>query len=104
MVGDVAADYAMNISLLRRQRNVVALPFAFLTIPLHGAMVGLLVFVLEIMTSFNDKITGATGELLTTGGAAAAQIPNLPVFQPKDMGDTALVVMATVVVLTLGIL
>ena len=101
-VGNIAADYAMNVSLLRRQRNVVALPFAFLTVPLHGAMVALLVFVLEIMTSFNDKITVATGEVLSTGGAAAAQIPNLPVFQAKDMGQTALVVMATIVVLTIA--
>ena len=102
IVGDIAADYAMNVALLRRQRGVVSLPFAFLTIPLHGATVGLLVFVLEIMTSFNNKITEATTDVMQAGGAAAAQIPSLPVFQPKDMGTTTLVVMATVLVLTVA--
>ena len=101
-VGDIAADYAMNVALLRRQRGVASLLFAYLTIPLQGAMTALLVFVLEIMTSFNNKISLATSDIVDSGGAAAAQIPNLPVFQPKDMGTTTLITLATIVTLTLA--
>ena len=56
-VGHIASDYAMSIALLRAKRNVTATPFAYLTIPLHGAMSALLVFVLEIMIAFNTKLS-----------------------------------------------
>ncbi len=45
-VGQVAADYSLSISLLRAKRDVASLTFAYLSFPMHAAMVGLLVFIL----------------------------------------------------------
>ncbi len=101
-VGAVASDYAMSIALLRARRHVTALPFAYLTIPLHGAMTGLLIFVLEIMVAFNGKLNTATEELLAQGGNSAASIPNLHVFNPQDMSQTSLITMGAVIVLTVA--
>ena len=98
-VADVASEYALSISLLRARRYVTSTPFAYLCIPLHGAMTGLLVFVLEIMSSFNEKMSVATDEL--SGTSAASQIPNMAVFQPQDMSQIALLTMGAVMVLTI---
>ena len=100
-VGRVASDFALTVSLLRARRHVTALPFAYLTIPLHGAMVALLVFVMEIMKTFNNKLLEATVELQSQSGAAALSIPNLPAFQPKDMGQSTMLTLGAVVVLTI---
>ena len=101
-VGGIASDYAMSLALLRAKRHVTALPFAYLTIPLHGAMSALLIFVLEIMIAFNGKLAEATEELAEQGGSTLAQLPNLPVFQSKDMTQTTLLTLAAVVVLTIA--
>ena len=101
-VGEVASDYAMNIALLRAKRYVTATPFAYLVVPLHGAMSALLIFVMEIMIAFNDKLAQATDELISQGGSAAGKIPELPVFQPKDMSQSSMLTMGAVVVLTIA--
>ena len=98
-VGAVASEYSMNVALLRAKRYVIALPFSFLTIPLHGAMTALLIFVLEIMSSFSNQIQLSSSEL---GAGSAALVPSLPVFQGWDMGQISVLTMAAVLVLTLS--
>lgn len=58
-VGNIAAEFSMDAALMRARRTVSATPFAYLTIPLHFAMTGLMTFILEIMKSFNQVITEA---------------------------------------------
>ena len=101
-VGTLAGDYAIDVALLRAKRHVTALPFAYLTVPLHGAMSALLIFVMGIMAEFNAKLGEASTELGAQGGGALGQIPNLPMFQSREMGHTALLTLATVVVLTIA--
>jgi flagellar protein FlaJ len=85
-VGNIAAEYAMDAALMRARRNNSATPFAFLTMPLHFAMSGLMIFILEIMKAFNAQITAAIEELesQSTGGALGA-LPAIPVFQPQSL-------------------
>ncbi len=101
-VGEITSDFAMNIALLRAKRYVTATPFAYLTIPLHGAMSALLIFILEIMTAFNGKLADATADLMSKSSNMASQIPHLPFFQSKDMGQTSLLIMGAVIVLTIA--
>ena len=85
-VGAIAAEYSMDAALMRARRNVSATPFAFLTIPLHFAMTGLMVFILEIMKAFNERITAALAELeAQSSGAGLEALPAIPVFQPQNM-------------------
>ena len=85
-VGAIAAEYAMDTATMRSRRMVAATPFAFLVIPLHFAMTGLLTFVLEIIRAFNTRIAVATTDLATqSGGSGIGMLPALPIFQPQDM-------------------
>ena len=101
-VGEIAADYALTMSLLRAKRFVTATPFAYLTIPLHGAMTALLIFVMEIMRAFNGKLTEAVAELDAQRPGASLSMPNLPVFQPSDITETTVLTMGAVIVLTIA--
>ena len=101
-VGAIARDYAMNIALLRANRYATALPFAFLVVPLHAAMTALLIFILEIMRAFNAHLVEATQELVAQGSDLLPQLPNLPAFQPKEMGMVTNITLIVVVVLTVA--
>ena len=102
-VGGIASKYAMEVALLRDRRTVSALPFAMLTIPLHFAMSALMVFILEIMITFNTQISGAIGELQeSSGGQGMALLPPLPVFQSQDMGALSLITTVALISITIA--
>ena len=58
VVGNASAYYSSKIAFLRATRTLVATTFQYLALPLHVAMVGLLVFILEIMALFSSGIGG----------------------------------------------
>ena len=102
-VGEMSSTYALSVALLRAKRHVTALPFAYLVILLHGAMTGLLIFVLEIMKSFNDRLATATDELASGGGGSGSvSIPDLRIFQVSDTGLMSHLVLGTVMMLTIS--
>ena len=101
-VGEIAADYALGIALLRAKRAVTSSTFAYLTIPLHGAMVSLLVFILEVVKSFNDRLLSIAGEVQgDLAAGSAAQLPSLPMFETKDLSTVGLLLLSVMTVLTL---
>jgi flagellar protein FlaJ len=98
-VGQIASEYALTVALLRAKRHSTALPFAYLTVPLHGAMSALLIFILEIMKTFTGKLSMATEEL---SAGSLAQIPALPIFQVQDLTQITVLTMGAVLVLTIA--
>ena len=102
-VGAIAAEYSMDSATMRARRMVSATPFAFLVIPLHFAMTGLMTFVLEIIRAFSVRIAVATGELATqSGGSGIGLLPSLPIFQPQDMGLMSSVTLAALLSMTVS--
>ena len=102
-VGGIASKHALEVALLRDRRAVAALPFAILTIPLHFAMTALMVFILEIMVTFNSQISGAIADLNeTSAGQGLALLPPLPVFQSQDMSSLALITTVALVSMTIA--
>jgi flagellar protein FlaJ len=102
-VGAIAAEFAMDAALMRSRRLVSSAPFAFLVIPLHFAMTGLMVFVLEIMKAFNTRISVAADTLESQAdGSGLAMLPSLPVFQQHDMGMLSVLTMVSLVSMTIS--
>ena len=102
-VGEIAGEYAMDAALMRSRRAVAAMPYAFLTIPLHFAMTGLMVFVLEIMIAFNTRITMALDEMESiSGGSGINVVASLPFFQSHDMGMLSVMTTIALVAMTIS--
>ncbi|PKB72574.1 MAG: hypothetical protein BZY75_06360 [SAR202 cluster bacterium Io17-Chloro-G7] len=102
-VGSLAAEYATDSALMRSRRAVSAAPFAFLVVPLHFAMTGLMVFVLEIMKAFNFRIAEASGTLeANSEGSGLALLPSLPVFQPQDISMLTILTMVALMSMTIS--
>ncbi|PKB79264.1 MAG: hypothetical protein BZY88_14175 [SAR202 cluster bacterium Io17-Chloro-G9] len=92
----------MDTALMRDRRAVSAAPFAFLTIPLHFAMTGLMVFIMEIMTAFNDRITAAANTLESQSGSAGiGLVSSLPVFKGQDLSMLNMLITGTLITMTI---
>lgn len=102
-VGAIAAGFAMDAALMRARRAVSATPFAYLTIPLHFAMTGLMVFILEIMKSFNMRITEAVVEMESRSSSSTLGVmPALPFFEPQDMTMITYLTMSALIAYTIS--
>ena len=102
-VGTLAAEFATDASLMRARRSVSAAPFAFLVVPLHFAMTGLMVFVLEIMKAFSFRIGESRESLdLQTEGSGLALLPPLPIFQDQDIGMLTVLTLVALLSMTVS--
>ncbi len=119
-VGDICSSYALNVTQLRTKRAITASTFSFLTMPMHATMSFILVFVLEIVSSFSSKLADASSNMPGTQGPQFVMPetletpPGITLPTPGDMGagldifgapDMTLVtimIVAVVVVLTIA--
>lgn len=78
--GKNAAFFASSISMLREKRALVANTFMFLVVPLHLAMIGLLVFIMNVMELFAGELNDQTAPDISATGAAIPDIANVSGF------------------------
>jgi len=104
-VGYIASGYASSIAEMRELRRLTASSFTFLALPMHAAMTGLLMFILAIITTFNDKLAEVSSSVLeqaATSEGSANLGAGLDMFQTQDLGTTTAVVTFVVLVLTVA--
>ncbi len=69
--GKRASAYAVRLGLLRARRKLVSTPFGWLAFTMHGAVILLLVFVTEVMTTFGAMIGTVEADMPGAAGAGA---------------------------------
>jgi archaeal flagellar protein FlaJ len=69
-VGYHASLFANKVAMMRARRKSVATPFRWLCLTMHAAVIGLLVFVTQVMTVF--------GKMVTEAQTAIPQVPGSP--------------------------
>jgi flagellar protein FlaJ len=67
--GQHAAMFANKLSLLRARRRTVAGPFRWLCIVMHAAIIGILVFITEVIVSFGAMVAKAQEAMPSVSGA-----------------------------------
>ena len=91
-VGNICSAYALNVTQLRAKRALTASTFSFLTMPMHATMSFILVFVLEIVSSFSARLADASSNIPGSGSTQFTLSDNLRVPPgitlptPGDMG------------------
>jgi archaeal flagellar protein FlaJ len=70
-VGHHAGIFANKVASLRAKRKAVAVPFRYLCITMHAAVVALLVFVSEVIMIFGDMVGKAESAMPKVSGAPA---------------------------------
>ena len=119
-VGQIVSDYAMSITQLRAGRQLTASTFSFLTMAMHATMVFILVFVLEIIDTFNSMLAVVSSEVLNES-AGGVEIPDnvqlppgisipkggdlaggLDIFGSQDMTITSYAIIMVIIILTVA--
>ena len=102
-VGEIASSYASTISRLREVRNLTSSSFSFLLIPMHAAMTGLLLFILQIVILFDQQlgdVVTSVSDQAATGGGAVGSVPGMDLFQSQDLTLITGVITMVILVLT----
>ena len=94
-VSVLASDFALRIWLLRADRKLVATTFSFVAIPMHAVLMGILMFITEVVQVFGGEISRVQDDSLQGGVAAEAGVNDALVFQFSSL-DFIPVFVATV--------
>lgn len=103
--GEASSVFAARIAHLRATRSMVAVTFRWLVLPLHGAMVGLLLFIPQIMTLFTEMIQ-ESAESLSDNSRSSLPNSSVPIGELFAFGNVNLSLihfLVTFVVLVLTI-
>jgi flagellar protein FlaJ len=102
-IGFATSFYSSKIAFLRATRSMVASTFRWLVFPLHVSMVGLLIFIPQVMGLFTQSINDSADTLAATSGT---NLPNssMPIGDIFSFGQVNLElinILVTLVVLVL---
>ena len=104
-IGRLCGDMALRVYLLRAKRQLVSSTFTYVVIPMHIALVGVMVFISEVVTAFNEKLVEAqamvNNENTTSLNPQEIGIPDAIAFQEFDTSFIKLLVLIVILALTL---
>ena len=118
-VGQICSDYAQTVTQLRAKLYLTSTTFSFLTIPMHATTTFILVFVLHIITGFNQRLSAvdlrnanASPQDALAGAGSTAPASGLSdpsgvtgsisIFQNQDMSGVTVIIVLVIVILTIA--
>ncbi len=100
-VATLASEFALKISLLRADRKLVANTFIFVVVPLHAVLMGILLFVTEVVQVFGNELAKVQNESLQSDVVSQAGVGDALLFAapalefiPVFVGTVALMLTA----------
>jgi len=101
-VGNLASAFGQKVALLRASRALVANSFAFVVVPMHAALLGIILFVTEVILIFGAKIGEVQAANLDSEVVREAGVSSAIVFSAPDAGFIRGLVTISVLLLTLA--
>lgn len=74
-IGKITGSSMLEQVLLRRKRDMMAKGFVVLLVPMHAAMIGIFVFLFEILLSMSHAITKVMSHFAETSAALTGGRP-----------------------------
>ncbi|WP_440947546.1 archaellar assembly protein FlaJ [Methanosarcina sp. T3] len=83
-IGNMVSTSSLAIVLLRMKRQLVSSSFKGLAITLHAVMVGLLIFVLEIISKFSGLVSEMSESYMSVGGGGGISAMGMSMFNVAE--------------------
>jgi archaeal flagellar protein FlaJ len=96
----LASMFAMKVSLLRASRKLVSSTFTFVMVPLHVALLSILLFVSEVLVIFGSKMVEVQNQGLNDSIANEAGVSTTLLFTSPDMDFVRAFIVAVILILT----
>lgn len=101
VIGNQAAAFALKVSQLRQTRSMIANTFGFVVLPMHAALVCILLFIAQVISVFGDKINDVQNQNINSETVREAGVSSAISFTAPDMGLITILVTLNIVLLTL---
>jgi len=115
-VGQICSDYAQTVTGLRAKLYLASSTFSYLTIPMHATTTFILVFVLHIITGFNNRLSSvdisdasASSQNALDNAGAQVQVGDpsgvtgsISIFQDQDLTGVTAIIIFVVIILTIA--
>ena len=119
-VGQICSEYAQSVVQLRAKRRLTSSSFSFLVFPMHATTTFILIFVLNIIAGFNERLQFASdsslnraqgmefGSLPAGDAGIALSSPSggiatgVDVFAGQDMSSIAFIIVLVILILTIA--
>lgn len=102
VVGSLAAAFAQKVSLLRQTRSLVGNTFMFVVVPMHAALLGILLFVTQVMRIFGDQLSKVQDENLNSEVVQQAGVSSAISFAAPDFALISIFVSVSILLLTVA--
>lgn len=99
-VGTLASAYALKMTLLRATRKMVANTFAFVIVPMHAVILGIMLFITEVMRIFGAELVKVQDQSLDSDIIAEAGVGDMMTFAAPNMDFVTLFVGLMILMLT----
>jgi flagellar protein FlaJ len=99
-VGNLAAAYVMKITLLRSSRALVSSTFMFVVMPMHAALLAIMLFVTEVVRVFGGQIADIQEQSIDSTIIQEAGVSQAISFASPDMGFISVFVGLVIIMLT----
>ncbi len=101
-VGKLAAEFSQKVSLLRSTRALVANTFMFVSIPMHAALLGILLFVTEVMRIFGTEMAKVQAQNLNSEIVQQSGVSNALAFTVPNQALISVFVTVVIIMLTVA--
>jgi archaeal flagellar protein FlaJ len=99
-VGELASSFGQKVALMRASRSMVSNSFSFVVVPMHAALLGIILFVTEVVLIFGGKIAEVQQQNLDSDLISEAGVSNSIVFASPDAAFIRLLVVISIIMLT----
>lgn len=99
-VATLASDFALKMYLLRASRKMVAMTFSFVVVPLHVVLIGIMLFITEVVQVFGAQLADAQTQSLDSDLVAEAGVGDVLLFQAPALGFIPVFVGTVILLLT----
>lgn len=99
-IGEKASFFAQRVTLLREKRVLVASTFSYLVPPMHASVIGLLVFIVNVLALFSSTLVGGAPETPSSFGGQPVPGLGVTAFATLDLGFLNALVTVTAVMMT----
>jgi flagellar protein FlaJ len=99
-ISGLAAMLAQKVSLLRSSRKLVSSTFTFIMVPLHVALLSILLFVSEVLAVFGSKMAEVQSQGLSSDVANEANVSTTLLFSAPDISLVRSFIIAVILILT----
>jgi flagellar protein FlaJ len=99
-IGPLASNFAQKMFLLRASRKMVSSTFAWVVVPLHVVLLGIMLFITEVMRIFGTELAKVQDASVNSATLSEAGVSDMLLFSAPNMSFITVFVGMMIILIT----